>query len=444
MKRLLLLFILCAGFCQGLQAEPNSRPEFLLRKAARFLPEYLQLYHEHFAENRPLVSELTALAYELSYGQQEQLKFVTDQSIEFTLPGESIPRDAVTASTATDPIFFNLPRLIAKSDFTYESALRLLVHELGHKVKLVMSPPPSQDEIDQLAVKLSTFFSRQAFEDQSFLIVNGPSYLEPFSLLHQIKNSGFLTFTNSKGQFFDLTVDLFKQIEDLLPQRRAWIDRNRSLRQIEWLKPLAEGTFHGLFQVVAVRQSKDPSFALVSDVSITHSYQAEFELNPQTSPPQLKLLSYKPIEKPLRRVPDARLFLKNVSQNSKGHLEGDLDLQVNTEFNFHSGQVPEHRSMELILFYNGQSLHVPITLHPAETKSWYQFPGEIYKTLTHKEGRFTAQLPAQIPKQFDIVGATDLFFELGGRGPGFAQPRLIRLDQTVHVTSCDGLLTSVF
>ncbi|MGZ3693226.1 MAG: hypothetical protein ACXWQO_03410 [Bdellovibrionota bacterium] len=143
-----------------LAVQPLEKPgEYLVQKAwARFSIELDKIYRHR----EPLISkEETWLIEPMtdinSFGRCEiQFAQSTDPRLNLA-PGEP-PRTASTKSTMDSPIVFNRDLINRPGQFAYADAVRMLVHELGHKVNTDISGqiPNYQATVDRFAAKVAS------------------------------------------------------------------------------------------------------------------------------------------------------------------------------------------------------------------------------------------------------------------------------------------------
>jgi len=437
--------LICGGPAQAAQAV-DKYGEFIVLNALLWLPAYLEnVDPELFRAAETLVQgqieedlgrgELLTLNHRWKAGSI--VRFLPQASGVFDLPGAPAPRFAVTGDALDSPIIFNLDRISRPDSFGFEQAVRLWIHELGHKVNL------DKTKSDQIAAEVGRRFGWQGTFENGLLLLNGTPFqtaaltpVSPVEKYFQIRTPNRVAVIHG-NRLLDITVPLNAGIDSTIPPHKNYVEFTRIVTKS---KKLGENHFSA--EVRAFRQPRRQNQYALTDTSIGGSvrYHLEFRVQVLGGEPRVEVLRYEQARKILNVVPDAGLEILSLHREGRG-ISGRLAIKVTTENYHHGASYPVHRRAALLLKSGDRDIEVPLEIHAdLRDRGWGSMPGEIHRTETVKHGNFTGELPADWPRDFEVTGMVDEFFGMGAYTTYAPIPMILTMDKPFKTGCEDDLL----
>lgn len=439
----------------------NSPGEILLRQSLIWLPAYLAKREEdlkYFGKTEkaglfrrlrkaalavrelaldpnPAVHEDDLVTYGLPWREPGLVRFLPESSGAFRLPHETHIRDAVTGDAEDSEILFNRDRI---AGLAFGDALRLWVHEVGHKVRAA-DPSVTQEAVDEAAAEIARLFAGQSYWSERgpagsrLLVTNGVPYTSPvtfqqgFGYLNS-RHPSYLVL-EAEGRFYDVSAGFDAELDEFrTPYTTHW-ETVRWIRNVRWL-----AADEAVLDMETFRFPKNLSRYLQTDLGGPFRKLAHVRF----SGGKIEVLTYKEAW-PLPQVADDASVSFRDLKVEDGKITGYLDLHVRTERFHHAASYPDHEAY-LLVYANGQSLRVPVNVRAIDYRVWGRLPGEIHKQELTKPGRMEAAWPEGAGDELEITGVIDRFFVLGSGWPDFPRDsyKLVTAAEPVKLSRCAG------
>ncbi len=360
------------------------------------------------------------------------VRFQHEASGVFNLPDAPAPRFAVTGDAIDSPVIFNLDRISDPRKFGFAQALRLWIHELGHKVIF------DKSITDKIAAAFGREFGAQVVFENSLLLFNGTpfklpgrDFFSPVQGLGPMRKWNRLAVIHG-GRLNDLTTEFNDQLDRLARPLANHYEMDRILVNSKVLSP-----GHFTVDVLVFRKPKREEQYMVTDLGGPHRFTAEFKIDFSNSQPRLEVLNYAEMRRQLKRLNEAGLEILKIEVQD-GKIQGRLRLRLFTEKYFHAAGYPIHDRSRLILKSGTNTVEVPLDLRAdMRDPGWGGMPAEIYTKETVKHGNFSGELPPGWPAEFEVIGLVDEFFGMGPLAVGYAFPMLVSMDRPFHFSNCE-------
>lgn len=196
-------------------AEQDPGKLFIENALARIEREIHALWR---MEQVPEKQKMLILNFERLSRLSPEILYAPGTDSRFRIPGVTEPRSAVTNTFEHSPILFNLDVINDFPHFNYEEAVRLLGHELGHKVHedLKRTFPDYQTAVDEFANHMATAATMNdirrtfRFDDYKISLSAHLSFSEGHSLWERERDVHWPLITIESGsKLFNLSTLLF-------------------------------------------------------------------------------------------------------------------------------------------------------------------------------------------------------------------------------------------
>lgn len=466
-KLLSLVIVAILGFAHNVCADPQPTDkygEFIIQYALLWLPEYLRQTYE---QTDPFLEEMARIASEIrkvsitenpipkpnfyefyyTWRSGSLVKFLPESSGEFKIPGSPTNRVAVTGDAMDSEILFNLDKISDRTQFSYEDALALWVHEIGHKYKAKRNLTADerinvQAKIDNLASALAKNYSRHAVvESGPLLAFNGSIYG------HWERRSSLIVgyyesrlpnrlFYAQGNDLIDLSHVLNRELDRFGPRVNSF-QTMRRIREIQIWKTEGDVIYARIRYFVNTRPLDPYKVHSNTDTSSHLPFYADVIVRDGS----IKVWRCHPDEPDLKRAEDAELELPYFEVKEDGTFRAEFHLTVSTNRYFHSSGFPASSNDKLLFLMNGNVVQVPIQMHMnLEDQSWSKMPAEAYQTTMLKRARVGGKLPDGWRDGFQVIGYLGRFFDLHYR-TGEAQPLAVSMKNRLRAKAgCEGEL----
>lgn len=375
--------------------------------------------------------------YSFRLKKNARVRFVPEVSGKFALFADPSLRATAATGTAVDSrVYFNLDRISDPEVFTLEAAVRLWVHEIGHKVR-PKNPELTQADVDEIAVILAKtvklqqkWMPVQAGEPAGLLVLNGKPvekgglhFYGPIQRQHG-RAPTFIAWQEG-ARLWDISLSVERELDDF---RGPYLKHFEILRHVNSIQVLhaSAAEVEMLLDIDVFRDPVDWNHYELTSMGGPYRKLAHVRIRRHShAAPDVEVLSYQDSLPPPERVDDATLHVTSFQLEPNGDFHGELEVHTRTERFFGMISYPLDSGTSLLIFAQGQSVPVPIDLKPYGD-FWHNFPSEIYQKDIIKRARFSGQLPENVTAPFEILGWLAHHTRLGG-GYDYDQfrPRLV-------------------
>ncbi len=359
-----------------------------------------------------------AVSYRFSWRPNGIVQFLKGDSPLFHLKNHAEIRDAVTGDEIDSAIVFNSTRLSDPAKFSYADALRLWIHELGHKVRAKW-PDVKTSEIDQLAVSLSRHFGGQSLfsepnqKGERVFVINGPPQDYPLGRLqtslfkYHLSQKPLAIYLESKGGLINLGDTLEVKMNESKRPHVNHFEIERAVYSVQWK---TEDTLE--FSMNIQREPENYLRYLQTDLGGPHRRRVLVKLHRGSAEP-VELLSADPMAPVLQRATDASAKILSLEVNSNRRISGEIEITTHTEKFFHAPGYPTSEA-ELLVWAHGRSFRIDVEMTAMDDSlGWHGMPAEVYKKTLVKRARLEGELPSEIDSDFDVEGLISRFLVLG-------------------------------